>query len=339
MRARRRSRKCLTTSRQKLDRLLDRALEHAGAQVRHEADSEHRRLLKKLHPKTKPTKRHLSQLRFTEQHWWLEKKYSQKCVMTIEEEKAAMWYEAARRRCEVQQAWLDGKSNLRDNGWQEFTMWVVINLPRPWPALDPETKKSMIEASYSPLAVPPAGYSTFPETDKAEQRKVSMQVLRLPPKNDPTEAQRFVERARRFVDAGFLIVALDKKQNQAVWAAFEAIETLPPTFRKADIKPVMCHHLPPGISKAERAAVEKKGKLGTLTDRDIARLCRRYDKPTSDLFEPWHKTAEVREYVLHKRRRQAKLIQKNQFSFERISRQLEAFDDGMISDFVNAVRL
>jgi hypothetical protein len=324
---------------------LDALMDAAVARIRRGEDAEHESEMRELNAAVKAAqdklpKRELSQLKFTEQHWWREAKYwdEKSENVSIEEEKASMWYEATRRRPEVQQAWIEGKFSFGDNGWQHFTGWVVINLLRSWPELDPLTKNGIIKSSYSHWSVPPEGYSTFP-TNKAEQRKVSAQVLHLPESNDPDAAQRFVEHARRFADAGFLIVAVDRKQNQAVRAACESIEVLPPTFRKADLKPVMFHHLPPDISEADRLALDEKQRHGTLTDQDFEELRRKYIKPTSNLHAPLIKTAEVQERVFHKRKKLGKLIEEKLFSFRDICRQLEAFDNGAVSDFVNAVRL
>src|SRR6266542_68367 len=289
----------------------------------------------------KEPKRELSQLRFASQHWWRDKDRASltRGGLSEDEAKASLIYEAMRRRPAVQQAWFEGKFLFGSNGWQVFTDFVVNYLPHSWPELDSITRQSIIEASYSPWSVPPEGYSTFP-ADKTEQRKVSMQVLRLPEPNDaPDAAQRFVEHARRFEAAGYLIVAVDKKQNQAVRAAFEAIEKLPPTFRAADLKEVMLHHSPPNISDADKQALAEKERQGTLTHQDFAEIWKKCIKPTSSLFAPWHTTAEVEERVFHKRKRQEKLIEEKPFNFESICRQLETHDSGQSSDFVNRLRL
>src|SRR5262249_8167537 len=114
---------------------------------------------------------------------------------------------------------------------------------------------------------------------------------------------------------------------------------LPPTFRKRDFKQITFHHLPPGVSNADMKALENKRRAGTLSDKDFDDLCRKYGKPMSSLATPWNKTTTVEERVFHKRKRQGKLIEEKQFNFESICRQLEAFDSGKISDFVEAVRL
>ena len=66
-------------------------------------------------------KRDLTQIRFP--HWWKERTFIQRLTenqISIEEQKAAVWYEAARRSTEVQKAWLEGKFLFGDNGWQAF---------------------------------------------------------------------------------------------------------------------------------------------------------------------------------------------------------------------------
>jgi hypothetical protein len=58
---------------------------------------------------------HLSQSQFP--HWWKDRVFRQRFFaneIPIEEQKAAVWYEAARRRPEVKQAWLEGKCLLGD---------------------------------------------------------------------------------------------------------------------------------------------------------------------------------------------------------------------------------
>jgi hypothetical protein len=65
-----------------------------------------------------------------------------------------------------------------------------------------------------------------------------------------------------------------------------------------------------------------------------------YPPPATTNFNaPWHKIAEGRERVLHKRARKGKVIEGEKFNFESICQELEAFDNGCVSDFVNAVRL
>lgn len=282
----------------------------------------------------------LSQIKFP--HWWKDRAFIQLLAenkIPIEEQKAAVWYEAARRRPEVQEAWVKGQFLMGANGWQQFTAWVVENLPESWPELEVIVKAGLIKSSYSLWSVPPAGYSTFP-TGKAEQMKVSLQVLHLPEAFESfDQAKKFLEHVRKFVDAGFEIVAVDNKTKQGIRYACKAIESLKRSVRKADVKKVILHHLPPDISEADRQEMAEKERKGILTEQDFNVLWRKYIKPTSNPHDPWHKTASIQERVLHKRERKGKLIEGIQFNFENICHQLESFDNGTISDFINAVRL
>jgi hypothetical protein len=197
-----------------------------------------------LRRKKKQIKRDLSQIKFP--HWWKDSAFIQRLAedkIPLEEQKAAVWYEAARRRHEVQEAWVKGQFLFGANGWQNFTGWVVENLPKSWPELDGITKGGLIKSSYSPWSVPPAGYSTFP-SDEAEQIKVSMQVLHLPEAFENFDhAKRHLEYVRKFVDAGFKIVAVDNKTKQGIRYACKAIEALKRSVRKADVKKVILRDL------------------------------------------------------------------------------------------------
>ena len=284
-------------------------------------------------------KRQLSEIKFT--HWWRKKRGLTRAGMEIDEAKAAMIYEAMRRRPEVQQAWLEGKFMLRDNGWPNFVIFVVQNLPTPWIELDTMTKQTFIECIAGPWFVPPKGYSTFPETNKAEQRKAALQVLRLPATDDPDEALAFVKHARLFEDAGFLVMAVDNKTRQSVRCAGQAIEALSRSFRKADMKEVIVHKLPRNISAADSEKMERKQRQGNLTQKDFDKVWAKYRQPTSSLNAEWHVTAEVRQLITDKRQRKGGLIESKRFDFLRICRELEDFDagKGLHSGFVQSIRL
>ena len=87
--------------------------------------------------------RDVSKIEFQSQHWWGDGKIFTRYKkdgkiqrkMHVHEMKAALIYEAMRRRREVHQAWLEGKFSFGANGWQHFTGWVVGYLPLSWPEL------------------------------------------------------------------------------------------------------------------------------------------------------------------------------------------------------------
>jgi hypothetical protein len=169
-----------------------------------------------------------------------------------------------------------------------------------------------------------------------------MQPLRLPEASENSDAVKaFVEHAQKFVDAGFLIVAVDNKTKQGVRYACEAIEALPRSFRKADVKKERIAHLPSNISDTDRKAAEEKQRQRIYTNRDHDEVWRKYSKPTSNLHAPWHTVAEVRPVVLHKRKRGGKLIEEKSFNFANICRDFERADSGLTpkGDFVQQLRL
>lgn len=311
-------------------------------------------------------KRDLSQINFQAQHWWTDQ-LKMRDRISIDEEKAALIYEAMRRCSEVQQAWLEGKFGTGANGWQNFVGFVVQNLPKSWIELDQITQHTLVKIIGLPWFIPPKGYSTFPENPEKAPRKLkgkerkfweaetkerreaarkrcqeaAAKILHIPASDDPASAQGFVKRARKFEDAGFVIVAMDNKTKQGIRYACEAIEALHRSVRKADLKEERIALLPPNISASDKQAVEEKHRQGIYTKRDHDELWDKYIKPTSDLHSPWHKVEEARPVVLHKRKRGEKLVEEKLFNFKQICRDLERMDLGITpkDDFVQRVRL
>ena len=183
--------------------------------------------------------RDLSKINFKDQHWWKQTEYSARVQsMTKADQKASMIYEAMRRRLEVQQAWLKRRDadGILIGDWQVFVGFVVGNLPKSWVELDEITQGTLLEEIHSPLFVPPRGTPTFPDQGlRADCLQASHQLLRVPDTDDPKELLHFAHQARKFKDAGFLIVAVDNKTNQSVRYAFQAVEALPRAYRKADL--------------------------------------------------------------------------------------------------------
>jgi hypothetical protein len=290
---------------------------------------------------TESPKRDLSQIDFQSQHWW--KQQMSERTMSIDEEKAALIYEAMRRRSEIQKAWVEGRFLFGDNGWQDFTCWVVRNLPRSWPELGDLAQRSIIETMQSPWFIPPAGYSTFPDKSSPEKcKEAAIQPLRLPePGDDPAAAVAFVEHARKFVDAGFEIFAVDNKTNQGVRYACDAIAAMPRSFRKADMDMERIAYLPADVSDLDRQTAEEKCRQGNFTTADLDELWGKYGKPAANLNSSWNKTEEVRPVVMHKRARDGKLVEEKLFKFVEICHELEQVDSGLVpqGDFVQRLRL
>lgn len=321
----------------------------------------------------------LSKIEFRSQHWWgdgrIFRPYRKggkiQRKMHVHEAKAALIYEAYRRRPEVQQAWLEGKLGCKANGWQHFTAWVVQYLPLSWPELKdlhPIVTDGVIDTMLCPWFMPPLGYSTFPDKsmpEKCEEATI-MKLPRLDERNDPVSAQNFVEYLKRFEDAGFIFVAIDHKSSQrdkyALNALRKLLADLPPTFRKQDLRTLVQHHLPSNISKSDRQALEEKERQGTLTEQDCDEVRSKYRKPNYNLNAPWTATATyyavptgkrkgarpTRKYAaafsfsqMFKFKCNPVLLEEKRFDFPKLFAELADLDDGKIqqSDFVQRVRL
>lgn len=321
--------------------------------------------------------RDLSKIEFRSQHWWgdgrIFRPYRKggkiQRKMHVHEAKAALIYEAYRRRPEVQQAWREGKFGFEANGWQHFTGYVINYLPLSWPELKdlhPIVTNGVIDTMLCPWFVPPLGYSTFPHKSTPEKcEEATIQELRrLPGPNEP--APNFIEYLRRFEDAGFIFVAIDHKSSQrdkyALNALRKLLADLPPTFRKQDLRTLVQHYLPSNISESDRQALEEKERQGTLTEQDCDEVRSKYRKPNYNLNAPWTATATyyavpagkrkgarpTRKYAasfsfsqMFKCKCNPVLLEEKRFDFPKLFAELADLDDGKIqqSDFVQRVRL
>ena len=347
----------VNVAQEKRDQALDLKSYLSAARAQRQAEAQRCEQLAQLRPARKPVDRDLSKIDFQAQHWWGDGQILKRYVkdgkiqrkMQVDEAKAALIYEAMRRRQEVQQTWVDGNFDIRPKGYQEFVGMTVQHLPCSWMMLDDMTKQTFVDAMQSPWFVPPLGYSTFP--DKSTPGKceaVAIQKLPgLPKADDP--APNYLEYLRRFEDAGFIFVAIDHKSRQrdkyALNALGKLLADLPPTCRKADFRTVIEHHLPPDVSLEERTPLTKKAKQGTLTQQDLDELWRNHIKPTRNLLPPWHTRATLHTLVTGKRQRKTQrcnvLVEDMRFDFQRLFAELTDLDSGKIqhSDFVARLRL
>lgn len=144
-----------------------------------------------------------------------------------------MLFEAIRRHPEVREAYRNGMPATA-MPWQPFTVLVLAWFPKAWPELDESVRRTLIQLSLDPLFKPPRGFTFYPR-DRQAQMRASVRVLRLPSKEDPEAAMQFLRTAKRFVEAGFIIAAVDNKTKDAVMHAFTAIKHMPRSPRAADL--------------------------------------------------------------------------------------------------------
>ena len=353
-----------------LEKQLDRAWEEALAKDRREMAkelAEQQRQLRQIcgsveAKRGKLSKRDLSQINFQGQHWWgnghifqprTAKDGTFQRKIAVDEAKAALIYEAMRRRPEVRQAWVEGKFGIGADGWQNFVGFVVMNLPKSWVELEEVTRRTLLKTVLSPFFIPPRGYSTFPDKSAPEKcRQAAMCIFRVPPSDDAGLAVAFVKCARKLADAGFLIVAVDNKTKQSIHYALQAIEVEPRSYRSNELLEVRI----PQLSQEEQAERDRfweqwpamKQKFDAEREASCIKLSKEDEERITELFVNsvligGH--VNPREVVTHmvtnKRMRKGHVVESRTFSFVKICREFEDLDSGKISqsDFVGRLRL
>ncbi len=209
----------------------------------------------------KSEKRDCSQILLV--HWWFEdarkKRFPASQERSIDEQKTALLYEAARRNPIVQKAWVDGYTS-HCVAWQPFIAKVLDTIKKPWSELcDTDVAGRVVaERSYFlnefPYLIPPRGYSFFPTILKlakgskgqekdglnASHNRAMNAAVRIlnPPSVDNIEGVElsFLNTLRQLKEQGFTILALDTKTQEARREAISKIKTLPTTYRKQDIE-------------------------------------------------------------------------------------------------------
>lgn len=341
-----------------LERILRLAVKHSKAAARKEGNAKQRQFTKPF-PQGKCVKRKLSQIKFASQHWWddgkifrpYKKNNKIQRKLAASHAKAALIYEALRRRKEVQDAWLQNESNQQVKDWQEFACMVIQHFPSCWQELDEMTRGRFVDLMQSPWFVPPLGYSTFPDKSRSEDcERVTLQ--KLPPlgeMDNSSKAQDFIQYLKRLEDAGFIFVAIDHKSSQrdayALNALRRLLRCLPPTVRKQDLRFIIEHHLAPNISAEQRLALEEKGRQGILAPKNFDEAWLKSTAPTSNLYASWHTTATFREEITGKSKRKGNhgeiVVEEMRFDLPKLYTELANLDNGKIqqSDFVARLRL
>jgi hypothetical protein len=178
--------------------------------------------------------------------------------MSLDEQKAAVFYEAYRRVPEIRDAWLKGISGPEAAwrfGWQPFVASVLIHLPKTWLELG-WAKNPFLQKLYEML--PPRGYSVWPaqpEFGKKKKdltpdelktleayhkrcRKLAAEILIIPPLNEQSGGLGFLKHVTKLSDAGFVLVAIDNKSREAFNYGIQLLQRCFKTrrsFRAADI--------------------------------------------------------------------------------------------------------
>jgi len=210
--------------------------------------------IKKQRRKPAVLRRTLSQINY--EHWWRQHPcWNEVHALCLDEQKAAVFYEAYRRCPSLQDAWLKGirgPKAMTDFGWQMFTATVLDHLLQTWIQLPLSLRKAII-IQQLPKMLPPVGYSVWPsepfffdpqaippkddfetqeeydehwrpETPKQFHqrcRNFAATVIMIPPEDD---ALHLLKDLKRLVDDGFVLVAIDSRSREAFNYAIQFLE-------------------------------------------------------------------------------------------------------------------
>lgn len=261
------------------EKMMEKAVKLRQAEARSKAEarrSQHDKVIAKLEesklaaiPAPKRDSAGIKAM-FLKQHWWKGEVYAAKG--NIDEEKAAMIYEAMRRRPEIQTAWMKIESKAQSDqkelqriraSWQPFTHFVLEHFEQSWVELnktisfkkdgkvveeyvDSNFQKLLIDEIASPYFVPPEGLSTYPDapdipkekrengyvTTKQRREQIAMQILGSP-KEVNVDEEALLLQVRRLAAAGFIIVAIDNKTQQSFDDGYRALYKLKDGERSA----------------------------------------------------------------------------------------------------------
>jgi hypothetical protein len=252
---------------------------------------------KKQRRKQAVVERSLSDINYK---WWWRKhpSWSEVGALSLDEQKAAVFYEAFRRCQELKDAWLKGISGPKamvDFGWQMFTATVLGNLPQTWIQL-PLSLRKAITTQQLPDMLPPVGYSVWPSepfffdpqaippkddfetqeeydehwrAETLEQyhercRNLAAKIIVLPPMDDASDdSSSFLKDLHKREANGFVLVAIDNKSHEAFNYAVQFLQRRfksRRSYRAADIFWRWPENTDRGCIVAEVKAIGKRVK-------------------------------------------------------------------------------
>ena len=286
--------------------------------------------------------RNCSQIQIT--HWWYEdtkkRTFPASQELSLDEQKAALLYEAVRRHPAVRKCWLEGHASHTATarlGWQPFIAKVLDTMRTPWNELCDECidkgtgqRHATLDRAFFlneyPHLIPPRGYSFFPEIvkrkgnsalDASHKRamKAAARTLRVPDSDAQAHVHScYLKMLRGLQNEGFTILAIDTKTKEARREAIALIQELPQTHRARDITVQL------GVKRDSRGRPiggEEPGKYKLLNP-----LC-------------------LEKIVAKRRRGKGILVDEKLWDFEAICGELTDLDAGKIqkSDFVERIIL
>lgn len=170
--------------------------------------------------------------------WWRETGGLRRAGLDLDQAKCAATFEATRRRSEVQAA-VQARQLRRD--WQIFSGLVWGWASRCWDDLTTAEQARLLQETLSPLFKPPVGYSFFSRDSSARQQATAWTSLPVPANDDCQAAVEYVQRCRRYEDAGCLVGAVLNTSHVAARSAGMALEALPRSVSAWDVRATVLH--------------------------------------------------------------------------------------------------
>ena len=274
--------------------------------------------------------------------------------MPLDEQKAAVFYEAYRRVLEIRNAWLEGirgPEAIWRFGWQMFVAGVVQYLPRTW--LELGSAKNVF-LQYLPEMLSPVGYSVYPAKPEFKdkdgnkkkkkdltpdelkalkdyderRRKLAVKFPVIPsvnPSLNEQSASPFLKELTKLSDAGFVLVAIDNKTSEAFKYGIQLLQRYfkgKRSFRTADINYKFPEEAPAVPSLNDDYVLgytwDKISKM-SKAQRDALGVAMA-QKADADAIH-----AEAR--VIGKRRKQHEVRAEKVFEFQEFCKELERFDE------------
>ena len=310
---------------------------------------------KKWQRKKAKQTRSRSEINYT--HWWrTHPVWKEETALSLDEQKAAIFYEAYRRVPEIRDAWLKGIRGPEVAyrlGWQSFVAVVLIHLPKTW--LELGSAKNFLCQNLAEM-LPPVGYSVWPaqpEFRKKKQeltpdelkrleayhercRKLTAKIPVIPPLTEQ-HALSFLKEIRKLSDAGFVVVAIDNKSRETFNYGIQFLQRRLKdrrSFRAADIYYKFPQQKqPPPLLPDDEYTWEKVSKLSQAERNSLAW---RMAEQTETLHAECRAIGKRRK----KRKGQADVIPHEKiFEFQKLCEELESFDEtGEPSDLMRRLR-
>lgn len=159
-------------------------------------------------------------------HWWNDerRRYCKFAGEQPDSIKAAITFEALRRRPEIQEA---ARAGVAPADWLPFTVAAVRLAALPWVKLGDDQRETLCARFYDPLHVPPRGFSNAP---RDQQRREAASLVLLP------VGTASARQAAALESCGWTVCAVNTKSARGIRAAAAALTRLGLTTSGANLR-------------------------------------------------------------------------------------------------------